>query len=217
MKRLILLLAAALSLMAESATAPRIIYTKSFPQSVPAYVRIQIERNGDATYQEAVDDDDPLKFTLSKTDTDMLFDLAQKLGDFTRPIESGLKVARMGDKTLRWEHGVEHHEVTFNYTVDPDGQALNDGFEKIIESEQDYIALDRTVHFDQLGVNDPLLQLETTWDQKRLVAASQFYPLLNRVVKNESYLHMARERAAKLLEEFQAAPAAAPAKPGAPK
>lgn len=217
MKRLILLLAAALPLLAESAMAPRIVYTKSFPQSVPAYVRIQIERNGDATYQEAVDDDDPLKFTLSKSDTDMLFDLAQKLGNFTRPIESGLKVARMGDKTLRWEQGAEHHEVTYNYTVDPDGQALNDGFEKIIETEQDYIALDRTVHFDQLGVNDALLQLEVTWDQKRLVAPSQFFPLLNRVVKNESYLHMARERAAKLLEEFQAAPAAGPAKPGAPK
>ncbi len=217
MKRLILLVAAALPLLAESATAPRIIYTKSFPQSVPSYVRIQIERNGDVTYQEAVDDEEPLKFTLSKSDADMLFDLAQKLGNFTRPIESGLKVARMGDKTLRWEQGAEHHEVTFNYTVDPDGQALNDGFEKIIETEQDYIALDRAVHFDQLGVNDALLQMETTWDHKRLVAPSQFYPLLNRVVKNESYLHMARERAARLLEEFQAAPAAPSSPTGAPQ
>jgi hypothetical protein len=215
MKGLILLLAAALPLPAESAAGPRIIYTKSFPQSVPAYVRIQVERNGDVTYQEAVDDEDPLKFTLSKSDTDMLFDLAQKLGNFTRPIESGLKVARMGDKTVRWEQGAEHHEVTFNYTIDPDGQAIADGFEKIIETEQDYIALDRTVHFDQLGVNEALLQLETSWDNKRLVAPSQFYPLLNRIVKNESFLHMARERAAKLIEEFQAASASAPAKPGA--
>ncbi len=217
MKRLILLLAAALPLLAASAPAPRIVYTKSFPKSVPAYVRIQVERSGDVTYQEAVDDDDPLKFTLSKSDTDMLFDLAQRLGNFTRPLESGLKVARMGDKTLRWEQGDDHHEVTFNYTIDPDGQAIADGFEKIVETEQDYIAVDRTVHFDQLGVNDALLQLETTWDNKRLVAPSQFYPLLNRIVKNESFLHMARERAAKLIEEFQAASASSPAKTGAPQ
>ncbi len=215
MRELVLLLSALLPVAAGPAPAPRVIFTKSFPQSVPAYVRIQVERNGGVTYQEAAADDDPLKFSLSKSDTDMLFDLATRLGHFTRPLESGLKVARMGDKTLRWEEGAEHHEVTFNYSIDPDAQAIADGFEKIIETEQDYIALDRAAHFDQLGVNDALLQLETTWDRKRLVAPAQFYPLLNRVVKNESYLHMARERAAKLIEEFQAPPPAAPAKPKA--
>ncbi len=201
----------AATLAAAPVTGPRIVYTKSFPGSSPAYVRIAVERDGSVIYQEAVQDDDPLRFSLSKSDVDLLFGLADKLDRFARPLESGLKVARMGDKTLRWERGNEHHEVTFNYSVDPDAHAIGDGFEKIIETEQDFIGLDRAVHFDTLGVNDALLELETTWDRKRLVAREQFYPLLDRVVKNDKFLNMARDRAAKLLEEFQAPPKPAPA------
>jgi hypothetical protein len=41
-------------------------------------------------------------------------------------------------------------------------------------------------------------------DQKRLVAERQFLPLLDRVVGNESYIHMARARAAALAESIRA-------------
>lgn len=202
---LALLAAAAL---AGEAAGPRIVYTKSFPGSSPDYVKIVVERDGKTTYREAVDDDDPLKFELSKADTDTLFALAEKLDRFRKPLESGLNVARMGTKTFRFEDGGDAHETSFNYTVDPDGQTMADGFEKIIETERDFIELDRTAHFDQLGVNEALLRVETTWDRRRLVSPAQFYPLLERIVKNESYLHMARERAAKLEEEFKNPPPA---------
>ena len=56
--------------------------------------------------------------------------------------------------------------------------------------------LDRTAHFEKLGVNDVLLQMQITWEHNRLVAPEQFLPLLDRIAKNESYLHISRERAA---------------------
>jgi hypothetical protein len=61
-------------------------------------------------------------------------------------------------------------------------------------------------------VQNALLLLQTTRDQKRLIAPEQFLPLLDRVVKNESYLHMARERAAVFANDIRAAgqPAAGP-------
>ena len=63
------------------------------------------------------------------------------------------------------------------------------------------------MHYDKLGVNDVLLQLQITWDHKRLVAPEQFLPLLDRIVKNESFLHLARERAAGLAEAIRKPPA----------
>ena len=130
--------------------------------------------------------------------------MADKLGHFDHPLESNLKVANMGMKTFRFEDGKEAHEVKFNYSLDPDAQQLADWFERIIETEQDYQRLDTTVHFDKLGVNDALLLLQASWERKRLVAHPQFLPLLDRVAKNESYLHMARERAASLADAIRA-------------
>lgn len=178
--------------------APRIVYTKSFPGSTPAFVEITVEQSGDVVYKEAVDDQQPLKFKLTAEDTKQIFELAAKVDHFKRDLESGLKVARMGDKTYRWEDGATKNETMFNYTVDLDGRALQELFEKISETEQHVIAVERAVRFDKLGVNKVLLQMQAAMERGRLVATDQFLPWLDRVAKNESYLNMARERAASI-------------------
>ncbi len=187
-------------------SAPRVLYTKTFPGSTPAFVSITVERDGRVVYKEAPDDDNPLRFQLSGPDTAALFDLVAKLDDFARPLESGLNVARMGLKTFRYEAGGTAHQVSFNYSADLDARTLADGFEKIVETERDFLKLDGAVHFDTLGVNEALLDLETTYDHKRLVSPAQFLALLDRVAKNDSFLHMARERAAKLADVFRNPP-----------
>jgi hypothetical protein len=183
--------------------APRLLYSKYFKGSIPEFVLIAVERNGQATYQEAKDDDNPMKFQLAETETAEIFNLADKLDRFQRPVESGLKVANLGQKTFRFEDGVEKHEVLFNYSQDLNAQALLDWFERIGESEQHLISLERAVRYDKLGLNDVLLQLQITYDRKRLVAPEQFLPMLDRVFKNESFLHIARERAAGLAEAIR--------------
>ena len=47
-----------------------------------------------------------------------------------------------------------------------------DWFEKITETEMHLFNLERTVRFDKLGVNKTLLQLETSWDKRRLLAVT---------------------------------------------
>lgn len=195
-----------LLLLASGAAAsaePRLFYSKYFKGSVPEFVAIHVARDGQVTYQEAKDDDNPVKIQLPSADAAQIFSLAEKLDKFQHPVESGLKVASMGEKTFRFEDGNEEHEVQFNYSQDADAQALLDWFERITETEQHLINLDRTVHYDKLGVNDVLLQLQISWDHKRLVAPEQFLPLLDRIAKNESFLHLARERAASLGEAFR--------------
>ena len=186
---------------------PRLFYSKYFKGSIPEYVAITLQRGGDATYQEAKDDENPIKIKLGESEAQEMFSLADKLDRFQRPVESGLKVANLGLKTFRFEDGAERHEIQFNYSLDVTAQTLLEWFERITESEQHFINLERTVRYDKLGVNSVLLQLQITWDRKRVVAPEQFLPLLDRIVKNESYLHIARERAAGLAEAIRKPPA----------
>lgn len=189
---------------AGAAEGPRIVYSKSFPGSSPAFVEIRVEREGNCEYREAPDEDNPIKFRLAGPEVGAIFALADRLDRFRRPLESNLKVAMMGIKTFRFEEGATRNEVKFNYSLDADAHALADWFERMVETEQHLIHLERTARFDKLGVYRVILNLETSHDRKRLVAPDQFLPLLDRIAKNESYVHMARERAAVLAETFRA-------------
>ncbi|MBL8215715.1 MAG: hypothetical protein JNK87_33645 [Bryobacterales bacterium] len=186
-----------------AADPPRIFYSKSFPGSAPPYVEITVDQSGKVEYREAPKEEDPLVSKLSDEDNKQVWALAEKLEWFRRSLESGLKVARMGDKTFRIENHTEKGEAKFNFTQDEDGKAILDWFEKMTESAQHRIRLENSVRFDKLGVNKALLQLEAAWDRKRLVAPEQYLPMLDRVIKNESYLHMARERAAYLADQIR--------------
>ncbi len=174
----------------------KVTFTKTFPGSVPEYCFVQVTKDGSFTYKEAVADDKPLQAKLTQADTDELFDMAAKLNYFKGNLESGLKVANTGKKT----------ETVFNYSLDLTAQHLWDRFEQIVQSERAWIDLDRAIHFDKLGVNDALARIEELWLNKELAAPLQFVPLLTRVATHESFMHLARERAAKLKDEFTAPP-----------
>jgi hypothetical protein len=183
--------------------AATIVYTKSFPGSSPAYVSIKLESSGEAEFNDAPTDENAMRFKLSAEDAKAVFDLAEKLGFFTRPLESGLNVAKMGLKTFRFEDGKTTHEQQFNYSTEPEAQQLHDWFEKITETELYLINLEKCVRFDHLGVLKALLQLEAAWDRKRIVAPEQLLNMLDRVAKSEKYLNLARDRAAKMADSIR--------------
>jgi hypothetical protein len=189
--------------LAFAQSGPRVLYSKSFPGSSPAYVAITVEQGGAATYTESKDDD-PEMFALENDVAGAIFGLAEKLGYFKRPLESGLKVANLGAKTYRWENGAETYEAKFNYSLDENARTLQDWFEKITESERAYLALDRAVKHDRLGVHEAMLQLVSLWEHKRLVATPQMLPILDKVAENEAFINMARERAAWLAAAIRA-------------
>jgi len=188
----------ALEPAAMGADGPRLFYSKSFPGSKPPYVQITLAQNGDVEYREAPEEDDPVKFHLQDAETQEIFGLVEKAGSLKRPLEAKVKVAFMGTKTFRYENGGEKNEVQFNYTQDPAGQSLADWFERMSETAQRRIDLERAAKYDKLGVVDALLQLQIALDRKRLLAAEQFLPLLDKLAANESYMHTARARAAEV-------------------
>jgi hypothetical protein len=200
--RILLLLAAGAGLL----LGQRVSFTKIFPGSDPAYMAITIDKDGSVNYREAKDEE-PETFKLEADVLQAIFDLAGKLGHFKRPLESGLKVAKTGDKTFRWENGAESSEAKFNYSTDENARILQDWFERISESERAMMTLRRVIRFDKLGVNDAVLRVDLAWSQKRLVGREQFLPLLDRIAKNEGFINLARERAARLAGDLRAAAA----------
>src|SRR5712692_5992162 len=147
--KLWLMLAFAVSLFAGD---PRLFYSKSFPGSMPAYVQVTLEKTGEVEYRDAPDDENPLKYKLTAAEVAEVFGLADKLDHFKTPVESGLKVAFMGKKIFRYESAAEKHEVEFNYSEDPSERALWEWFERMTESAQHRIDLDRSAKYDKLGV-----------------------------------------------------------------
>jgi hypothetical protein len=54
-----------------------------------------------------------------------------------------------------------------------------------------------------------VLRLDAAWSEKRLVGREQFLPLLDRIAKNEAFVNLARDRAARLAAALRAAGKAA--------
>ncbi len=183
--------------------AQQIVYTKVFPGSDPAYVKITIAKSGAATYQESAEETEPDRFQLAATPVANIFELADKLDHFRVKIESGLKVARTGDKTFRWEDGAASTQATYNFTQDETARTLQVWFDRITETQRILSDLQRTYRYDRLGVNEILLRLDAAWQGKRVVAPEQFVTILDRIAKNESLLNMARSRAANLSDAIK--------------
>ena len=166
---------------------------------------ISIDTTGKGEYKEAADDDQPQPIQLEASEAAQIFALVEKLGKFSTPLESGLKVAFTGDKTFRYEDGATKNEAKFNYTQNPDGQLLLDWFERIAETSRHVINLERAARFDRLGLDEALLQLQAVFDQHRLAGARQLLPILDRIAKNKSAFNRARERATAIAAAIRAA------------
>lgn len=187
--------------------APRLFFSREFPGSVPAYIQVTVEKNGDAEYREAVDDELPLKFKLSDAESKTVFELADKLDHFKNPLEAPVRVAFMGTKTFRYLDGDQKTEVKFNFSTEPDAQTLLDWFERMAESAQRREELERTARYDHLGVVKALIQLQISFEHNRVVAPEQYLPILDRIIKNETYMHTARARASEIAEAIRGAKA----------
>jgi hypothetical protein len=203
MKPAALLLLAAVSAFA--ADVPRVTFSKTFVGSAPPFFAITVDRGGAATYNESTDPDNAEAMKLEPRTVDEIFALADKLEHFKKPLESGLKVANMGMKTLRWEEGADASESKFNYTAVEDAKLLSDWFERIADSARIMLELRRSIKHDRLGVNAAVVNIQIMYNNRRLVGTPQLLPLLDEVAGNEVYIHMARERAAQIADAIRAA------------
>jgi len=132
-----------------------------------------------------------------------VFALVEKLDYFRRPLESPAKVAYMGTKLLRYESGGTRSEAKFNYSDDAAARTLVDWLDRMGESAEIHIDLERAAKYDHLGVMKVLNVLAAAMEDHRVAAGGQFLPLLDRIAGNETYMHTARTLAADLAEAIR--------------
>ena len=58
----------------------------------------------------------------------------------------------------------------------------------------------RAAKYDKLGVFKALSLLGSAIERKRVVGLEQYLPTLDRIIKNDSYMHTARTRASEIAE-----------------
>jgi hypothetical protein len=183
----------------------QIFFSKSFPGSKPSYFEVTVDSTGKASYREDETDEEPLEFKVRQEELLEVFELAERLGRFEGSFESNLKVAFTGTKTLRYITAAgDARETQFSYSTDKNAQAMVEWFEKAGETERHRIELERVVQFDRLGVNKALLLFQSSYDDGRVVGAEQFLPILRTIAEDSKFMHMARTRAASLVERIAA-------------
>ena len=194
----------ALAIVPAAQAQAKLTFVKSFPESVPDYYRVVLQQNGEAEYATAADDPQPEKFKLSEDLVKQAFDLADKLDHFKgESFETRRKIANMGKKTVTYQNGEERGSQTFNYCERPDAMDLVNLFERISNTQQANIEMQRLMRFDKLGLMKHLLQVEIQLDHKDLAEPLLLVPTLEDIAMNKAFMDIARLRARIILNKIQ--------------
>jgi hypothetical protein len=188
--------------------AATITFRKVFKTSYPEFVEIKLSESGAGTFDIRQLDEaaNSQPFEIGQPIAQRIFELAGKLHDFQGlDLEVHHRLANLGQKTFRYEKGTENHEITFNYTLDPTATQLLNIFEGLTRQETDLSDLQRAMHYDKLGVNDVIVQIESDYNAKLLPESERLLPSLDQVAADEKFLEIARQRARTLAARIRTA------------
>ena len=183
-----------------------VIYRKTFPGSSPEFVEIRIGENQGASWdiRQLADPADPEPFEIRAALRARIFELAAALHNFDGvQLDVRRRLANLGQKTFRYERGAEIHETTFNYTTDQNASQLLDIFEGLSRQQVDLQAIEHSMKYDRLGVNDALMQFETDLAQRSLPEPDCLLPALDQLAADSRFLNIARQRARSLAQRIR--------------
>ena len=186
-----------------------VTFRKIFKSSYPEFVEIKVNESGAGTcdIRQLNEESNPRAMHIDPPLVQAIFDLSAKLHNFDGlELEMHRRIANLGEKTFVYDRGTESHHVTFNYTLNRDAAELLSIFEGLAREQTDLSDLDRTMHYDPLGVNDVLLQIGKDLDNKALPEPAQFLPSLDRVAADQHFIDIARDRARKLAAVIRSTP-----------
>ncbi len=196
---------------ASSAAAPgqeargpaRLTFRKVLEGSMPEYEEITVDSDGSATYdgRKLNEPSTPRALKLSAATTQKLFALAHTMNDFKSiDLESHKNVANLGRKTFTYEQDGQRSHAEFNYSTRRDAQDLADLFEKIGSVEEHIKSLEYSSKYDPLNLPRELLLIQIDLNNKALADPELMVPVLEQIVRNPRYLHLAQVRARDILQ-----------------
>jgi hypothetical protein len=195
------------AVLAQSSTPiPRLTFTKSLRGSLPEYMALRVDTNGNATYEgrQLAEAPNPRGLEISRPTTQRLFSMASSLGYFNSlNLESRHKVANLGLKTFTYEAGGEVSRVEFNYTENHTAQQLTELFEQIAGVEQHIAQLDYASKYDPLSLPQQLRQIQIELNGHGLLETGLLVPTLEKIAGNPRLLHLAQSRAQEILKRIR--------------
>ena len=195
--------ALALGFVLVAAGQDAIYFERHFPGAVPERFEARVMQDGKVSYVEP--GEESLELRIGSREVDPLFRHAEALKYFAKDLASDRRVASTGRKVLRYESGGEvRGEAVFDYSEVRLAREVASWFVKLAETLQHLRTLQRAYRFDRLGVNQALVNLEQAYQRDRVAAAVLLAPILCRISQQARIVHLARARAAGLLERMRA-------------
>ncbi len=192
---------------ASPGSSAKLTYRRLFKSSSPEFIEIVVHEDSDAaTYEIRQLDEDPgaSPFEVSASLRARMFELAALLHHFQgQDFDVHRKIANLGEKTFRWEHGSEIHETKFNYTLNSGANQLLQIFEGLARQQEHLTLISRRMKYDRLGINDALLQFETDFNHRLLPEPRRALPVLDQIASDSHFVEIARQRARSLAERIR--------------
>jgi hypothetical protein len=220
---LLLLTASTLSAQAPAPAATpapahaTITYIFDWPQGIPwTKFSIEVQSDGKAHFDgtphpEANNSDtDPVQqdFTMSASNRERIFDLAQELNYFQGDLDAHIKhIAQTGQKTLQYQSPQVRGTATFNWSQNPDVKELTQLFTGIATTIDYGRKLEFQYRFDKLGMADRLKELEELKANQEVAELHLITPILRKIADDPNVMNIARQSAQHLLKSRTAPPA----------
>ena len=191
----------------QASATPSITFERFWSDFTPQSVTITVLANGAAKYSshdpgkngdEA--DEYHTEFTISRDRCDKLFRYAGEAnyfqGDFTFKKHA---VASTGKKTLTYADASRHFNTTYDYSEHKAIEEITDIFIGISNTIEHGRKLQFLRRFDKLGLEAELKAMEEAAENHNLVEMQLIAPMLESIAKDAAILHIARQRAQRLL------------------
>ena len=194
---------------APRAASPTVTFELEWAEADPHWYQLSVDEAGNAEYKSLPKvgaDETPgeayvQRFTLTDKTRQRIFGLAsaanQFAGDFA--YKGSTRMAKTGEKTLRYENGGKVTSTSFNYSENKNIMELVGVFQSIATTVELGHELRKARRFDKLGVDAILRRLEDLYSSNNAIEIQAIAPVLQQILDDRATMNMARERAKSLL------------------
>ena len=189
-------------------SAPTVTFTLTWKQARPHYYAIAIESAGRAAYESqsndpadaAAGDTYLFKFVVSEATRTRIFDLARAADYFQGDFDlKNKRVAFTGAKTLAYADPERHAQTSYNVPTHAAIRQLTEIFQGISNTLECARRLTQTRRYDRLGLDNELKRMESLAKSGMLHEVQAIAPLLLEIASDRNVLHVAQQRARRLL------------------
>lgn len=217
------LLLASVAAGAQSGASARssVTFDLFWEAATPQRYRITVDDSGSARYEShtpgrpaegrssapSEPDDFETAITVSGTLVEQIFQIARELDYFNGDWDyKKHAIANTGKKTFTYADSVRKFQTTCNYSENKSMQKITAIFEGISLTLEHGRKLQFLLRFDKLGLESELSGMEDMAARNDLYELHLIAPVLRKIAGDTRILHLARQRAERLLAAGEATP-----------